>query len=143
VHWVSAPRANSFHTVGTDALGSFVSFQFCCELDITIPCSLKGSTAIKRISLSADLANEQARAALSHLGLQESEQVGVHVFFLGRAQAMRGALVNLQGHALNEFGLEQAGVGERNNLVVVSLYDERRYVRTSSGPRFDPSRRTP
>ena len=65
---------------------------------------------------------------LSHLGLQESEQVGVHVFFLGRAQAMRGALVNLQGRALNELGLEQSGMGERNNLVVVTLYDERQYV---------------
>jgi hypothetical protein len=59
----------------------------------------KGFNGDQRISLSADLANEQARATLSHLGLQESEQVGVHVFFLGRAQAMRGALVNFQGRA--------------------------------------------
>lgn len=41
---------------------------------------------------------------------------------------MRGSLVNLQSRAFDELGLEQAGVGERHDLVVVALYDERRYV---------------
>jgi hypothetical protein len=41
---------------------------------------------------------------------------------------VRGALVNLQGCALDELGLEQAGFGERYDLVVVTLNDERGYV---------------
>ena len=38
------------------------------------------------------------------------------------------SLGSIEGCALDELGLEQAGVGERHDLVVVALNDERRYV---------------
>src|SRR5262249_4977848 len=62
------------------------------------------------------------------LGSQEGQQVFVDSVLVRGAQAVRGALVHLQGGALDELGLEQAGVGERHDLVVVALEDERRYV---------------
>jgi hypothetical protein len=53
--------------------------------------------------------------------LEKLQQLLVDFLFERRAQAVRGALVNLQGRALDELGLEQPGVGERHNLVVVAL----------------------
>ena len=62
------------------------------------------------------------------LAFSKRKQIGAHLVLVCRAQAVRGALVNLQGRALDELGLELAGVGERHDLVVVALNDERRYV---------------
>jgi hypothetical protein len=60
--------------------------------------------------------------------LQEGEQVGADLVLVSCAQAVRGAVVDFQGRALDELGLEQARGGERHDLVVVALHDERRYV---------------
>src|SRR5262245_15228450 len=62
------------------------------------------------------------------LGSQEGQQVLVDPVLVRCAQAVRGALVDLQGRALDEFGLELAGGGERHDLVVIALDDERRHV---------------
>ena len=62
------------------------------------------------------------------LRFQEGQQVLVDLVLVGRAQAVRGTLVDLQGRALDEFGLELAGGGERHDLVVVTLKDECRHV---------------
>src|SRR6516165_9470849 len=50
------------------------------------------------------------------LGSQEGQQVLVDPVLVRRAQAVRGALVDLQGCALDEFGLELASGGERHDL---------------------------
>jgi hypothetical protein len=50
---------------------------------------------------------------------QEGQKVFVDLLLVRCAQAVRGALVNLQGRAPDQHGLEQAGVGERHDLVIV------------------------
>src|SRR5260370_8530127 len=62
------------------------------------------------------------------LAVDESEQIGIHLVLERRAQTVRGALVDLQSRAFDELGLEQAGVGERHDLIVVALHDEGRHV---------------
>src|SRR6202011_1700719 len=59
------------------------------------------------------------------LAFGEGKQIGAHLVLVCRAQAVRGPLVDLQGRALDELGLEQAGVRERHDLIVVALNDER------------------
>src|SRR6476619_162942 len=58
----------------------------------------------------------------------EREKIGADLVLVRRAQTVRGALVDFQGCALDELGLELAGIGERHELVVVTLEDERWYV---------------
>ena len=41
---------------------------------------------------------------------------------------MRCALVDLELGALDQLGLELAGIAERHDLVVVTLDDKRRYI---------------
>src|SRR6478672_8088624 len=62
------------------------------------------------------------------LSFNEREKIGADLVLVRRAQTVRGALVDFQGCALDELGLELAGIGKRNDLVVVALNDERRYV---------------
>ena len=62
------------------------------------------------------------------LRLEEGQQILVDLVLERRAQAVRGALVDLQHRVLDELGLKQAGVGERHDLVVVALDDQRRDV---------------
>ena len=68
------------------------------------------------------IAGEVSGRAL-RLGLEERQQIFVDLIFVGGAQAMRRALVNLQDRALDQLGLQRASVGERHNLVVVALDD--------------------
>src|SRR5229473_1604769 len=67
--------------------------------------------------------------AYDRLRPEEREKVFVDLVLERRAQTVRGALVDLQDRALDDLGLEQAGVSERHDLVVVALHDERRYVK--------------
>src|SRR6202048_2762115 len=62
------------------------------------------------------------------LAFDEREQIGAHLVLVRRAQTMWGALVDLQSCALDELGLELAGIGEWHDLVVVALNDERWHV---------------
>src|SRR5712692_5310681 len=62
------------------------------------------------------------------LGLQEREQVGIDLVCMSSAHTVRRPRIDLQRGTLDELGLEQAGVGERHDLVGVALQDERRYV---------------
>jgi hypothetical protein len=50
---------------------------------------------------------------------------------------------DLQGRALDELGLEKAGVGEWHDLVVVALYHECRYVELLQVLGLIPSVRMP
>src|SRR5258707_15826402 len=47
---------------------------------------------------------------------------------MSSAHTVRRSGIDLQRSARDELGLEQAGVGERHDLVGVALQDERRYV---------------
>jgi hypothetical protein len=60
--------------------------------------------------------------------LAERQQFLVDLVFVRRAQAVGGALVDFQGGAPDELGLERAGVGERHDLIVVALDDERWHI---------------
>src|SRR6266851_4829108 len=88
----------------------------------------EGSDARHNVDLLLTLAAGLASLP-RFLTFNERKQIGVHLVLERCAQAVRGALVDLQGRALDELGLEQAGVSERHDLVVVALHDERRYVK--------------
>ena len=64
----------------------------------------------------------------NHLRFKECQQILVNLVLVRCAQTVRGTLVNLQRGAFDHFGLEPAGVTYRHNLVVITMYYERRHV---------------
>ena len=66
---------------------------------------------------------------------QEGQQVGVELVLVGVAQAVRAAAVDLQHRAPDQLGRQQRRAGDRHDLVVVAVHDQRRHVESSSGPR--------
>ena len=62
------------------------------------------------------------------LALDEGEQICAHLVLVRGAEAVRRALVDLQFRTLDQFDLELAGIGERYDLVVVALDDQRRDI---------------
>src|SRR5665213_561297 len=60
--------------------------------------------------------------------LDEGEQIVVNLILHCRAQSMRGTLVHLELRIRDELRLERPRIGERHNLIIVTLNDERRDV---------------
>src|SRR3989449_10920515 len=60
--------------------------------------------------------------------LDEGEKIGIDHVGVRRAHAMRELLVDLQGALLEELRGQQRGIGDRDDLVVVAMHDERRHL---------------
>src|SRR6266566_4439065 len=73
--------------------------------------------------LHLSLVSQRAGSALD-----EGEKVGIDHVGVRRAHAVRELLVDLQGAFSEELRGERRGIGDRNDLVVVAMHDERRHV---------------
>ncbi|MNJ68422.1 hypothetical protein D3C77_646700 [compost metagenome] len=60
--------------------------------------------------------------------MDEGQQVGVDLVWMGGAQAVGKARVDLERACANELGAEQGRVGDRHDLVVVAMHDQHGYV---------------
>src|SRR4029450_10329549 len=64
----------------------------------------------------------------SPLAPDEGQQVLVDLLVVRRGHAMGQPGIDLEPGALDQLGREQRGVGDRNDLVVVAVHDQRRDV---------------
>src|SRR5512143_553599 len=64
----------------------------------------------------------------SALRLDKRKQIRVDLVLEGGAHAVRCSLVYFERGTFDEFGREHCRVGDRHDLVVVAMQDERRYV---------------
>src|SRR5438094_9203774 len=62
------------------------------------------------------------------LGPDECQEVGVDPVLVGRAQAVRRALVDLETCVLDQLGGTQGGGPDRDDLIVIAVDDEGRHV---------------
>jgi hypothetical protein len=70
----------------------------------------------------------QADGVRHDLGFDECQQIRVDFVLVGRAHAVRRALINLQLGALDDFGGKERRCLDRNDLIIVTVQDERRNV---------------
>src|SRR5262249_22151369 len=71
----------------------------------------------------------KARGTGRASGLQELQQIGVHLVLVGRTHAVRGALVHLERDPFDQFGRAHRGSPDRDDLIIVAMQDERRHIR--------------
>src|SRR2546430_2384378 len=64
----------------------------------------------------------------NRLRLEEREQILVHLLLVGRAHAVRRALVDLQLRVLDQLGGEQGRGADGHDLVVVAVQDQRWHI---------------
>src|SRR5262245_65084089 len=60
--------------------------------------------------------------------LYESEKVGIDHVGVRRAHAVREPFVDLQLALFEELDGQQRGIGDRDDLIVIAMHDERRHV---------------
>src|ERR1700692_1950262 len=62
------------------------------------------------------------------LGLEKRQELSVDLVLECRAHAVRRAFVNLETCILDQLGGKHRGSADRNDLIVVAVYDQRRHV---------------
>src|ERR1700741_2177725 len=87
------------------------------------PASWQRSGGPRAYLLTARPTADQPNSAL-----QKREQIGVDLVLLRRADPVRSARVDLQRRVLDQLRRAARGRGERNDLVVVAVEDQRRHV---------------
>src|SRR5271170_860108 len=87
-----------------------------------------GQIWAKPPSTKSSVASAPTSYRASGSPLDECEQILVDLVLVDRTHAVRSTLINLQGRALDEFGLKQGCIGIRHDLIVVALQDQGRDV---------------
>ena len=58
----------------------------------------------------------------------KGEEVFVDLIFVGGAQAVRRAFIDFKRRRFDQFGGEQAGIGDGDDLIVIAVKDQSRDV---------------
>src|SRR5882757_3057053 len=78
-----------------------------------------------RMWFAPGLSVSDEKTQATALGRDEREQLGVDEVGVGRAHAVRKALVDLERAALKQFRRQRRRIGNRHDLVVAAVQDER------------------